>query len=333
VDISLAVQNNRLGAAAEGMDASAEVAARFDWRTLWVADHLLVSRAGGPKADAWYAEYNVLEHEWILEALLSLMYIGARHEKVLLGLGVIVPAMRDAPALAKEISTLDTLTGGRVIAGVGVGDEEDLGEYENLGKADRFRKRGAYLNETIALWRHLWSGRTDPFIGEFHRLTDFTFQPPPPQGGDLPIWSSGRSDRALARVGAMTDGYLGSRWSPDLFVQNWPAVLERAAQNGRRRPHLAMRVRIRIDEEPDEIFSLCGGAQQVTQGLLDYEAAGADEVVAVFDAVYAEDIVRDAERFQHEVVEPYREASQRRAEQAGLEPAGSRVAGVDSRAG
>jgi alkanesulfonate monooxygenase SsuD/methylene tetrahydromethanopterin reductase-like flavin-dependent oxidoreductase (luciferase family) len=316
VDFSLAVQNNRLGAAAEGMDASAEVANRFGWRTLWVADHLLVSREGGPKADEWYAEYNVLEHEWILEALLSLMYIGARHERVLLGLGVIVPAMRDAPALAKEISTLDTLTNGRVIAGVGVGDEEDYGEYQNLGKADRFRKRGAYLNETIALWRHLWSGRTDPFVGEFHQLTDFTFQPLPPQGANLPIWSSGRSDRALARIGLMTDGYLGSRWSPDLFHRNWPAVLERARENGRPRPHLAMRVRIRIDEAPDEIFSLCGKPQQVVDGLLEYEAAGADEVVAVFDAVYPEDIVRDTERFQHQVVEPYLEASAARAARA-----------------
>ena len=313
MEISLAVQNNRLGAAAEGMDASAEVAKRFGWRTLWVADHLLVSREGGPLADDWYAQYNVLEHEWILEALLSLMYIGARHEKVLLGLGVIVPAMRDAPALAKELSTLDTLSGGRLIAGVGVGDEEDYGEYQNLGKEDRFRKRGKYLNETIALWRHLWSGRTDPFIGEFHQLHDFTFQPPPVQPGGPPIWSSGRSDRALARVGAMTDGYLGSRWSPDLFEKNWPPVLERAKANGRPRPWLAMRVRIRPDEEPDEIFSLCGTPAQVVDGLLAYEAAGADEVVAVFDAVEPDDILRDTERFQREMVEPYREASALRA--------------------
>lgn len=47
---------------------------------------------------------------WILEAILSLMYLGARHERVLLGLGVIVPGMRDSPALAKELSTLDDAT-------------------------------------------------------------------------------------------------------------------------------------------------------------------------------------------------------------------------------
>jgi alkanesulfonate monooxygenase SsuD/methylene tetrahydromethanopterin reductase-like flavin-dependent oxidoreductase (luciferase family) len=145
-------------------------------------------------------------------------------------------------------------------------------------------------------------------------MRDFTFQPPPPQGADLPIWSSGRSDRALARVGAVTDGYLGSRWPPEEFHAKWPAVLERAAQNGRKRPHLAMRVRIRIEEEPDKIWSLCGKPEDMAATLLDYEAAGADEVVAVFEAIYPEDILKETERFQRQVVEPYLELSARRRE-------------------
>ncbi|MFI5255080.1 MAG: LLM class flavin-dependent oxidoreductase [Candidatus Limnocylindrales bacterium] len=327
MEFSLAVQNNGVGASAESMDASAEVATRFGWRTVWLADHLIVSRGGGPRADAWFAQYNVHEHEWIFEALLSAMYLGARHEKVRIGLGVVVPPMRDAPQLAKELATLDSLTGGRLIVGVGVGDEEDYGEYQNLGKADRFHVRGAYLDETIALFRHLWSGRTDPFEGRFHQLHDFIFQPPPPQGTDLPIWSSGRSARALARIGVNTDGYLGARWAPAQFHEQWPAVLERARRNGRPRPYLAMRVRIRTDEAPDEIFSLCGPAASMVAGLLDYEAAGADELVVVLDAVRADDIVRDAGRFQAEVVEPYLEASAKRRAATPGAPAAARAHG------
>jgi alkanesulfonate monooxygenase SsuD/methylene tetrahydromethanopterin reductase-like flavin-dependent oxidoreductase (luciferase family) len=312
MEFGLAVQNNGVGASAESMDASAEVATRFGWRSLWLADHLIVSRAGGPRADEWFAEYNVHEHEWIFEALLSAMYLGARHEKLLLGLGVVVPPMRDAPQLAKELATLDSLTGGRLIVGVGVGDEEDELEYQNLGKGDRFHVRGAYLEESIALFRHLWSGRTDPFVGRFHRLDDFLFEPPPPQGADLPIWTGGRSARALARIGVITDGYVGARWAPARFSEEWPAVIERARLNGRRRPYLAIRVRIRPGEEPDEIWSLCGTPGSMVAGLLEYEAAGADEVIAVLEAVLPDDIERDAGRFQREVVEPYREASARR---------------------
>jgi alkanesulfonate monooxygenase SsuD/methylene tetrahydromethanopterin reductase-like flavin-dependent oxidoreductase (luciferase family) len=313
MDFGLAIQNNRAGASAEGMDASAEVATRLGWRSVWVADHLIVSRSGGPDADSWFAEYNWLEHEWILEAILSLTYVGARHGGLLLGLGVVVPPMRDAPQLAKELATLDTLTGGRLIVGVGVGDPEDELEYRNLGKGDRFRVRGAYLDETIELLRHLWSGQSDPFEGRFHQLRDFTFRPLPPQGRDLPIWTGGRSDRAFARIGVTTDGYFGSRWSPEQFAEVWPAVLERAERNGRRRPYLATRLRARIGEEPDELYSLSGTPDEIVGELLRFEAAGVDEVVAVLEAVDPEGIVREAVRFQREVVDAYRGASCGRA--------------------
>lgn len=309
MEFGLAVQNNKYGASAEGMDASAEVAARYGWKCLWVADHLIISRKGGPRAEEFFADYNVAEHEWMLESLLSLMYLGARHPDILLGLGVAVPALRDAPQLGKMLATLDTLTGGRVVAGVGVGDEEDYGEFENCGKADRFHVRGKYLDETFALWRHLFSGRTDPFEGRFHRLTDFTFAPLPPQGANFRIYASGRSDRGFARVGAIADGYLGSRWSPEQFAKKWPEVLERAAANGRPKPYLATRVRMRIGEEPDRIWSLCGTPDSMVQGLLDYEAVGVDEIVAVFEATRPDDIIREVERFQAEVVEPYKATS------------------------
>lgn len=306
MEFGLAIQNNRAGATAEGMDASAEVAARLGWQSLWVADHLIVSRSGGAEADPWFAQHNWLEHEWILEAILSLMYVGARHDGLRLGLGVVVPPMRDAPQLAKELATLDTLTKGRLVVGVGVGDPEDQLEYENLGKGDRFRVRGAYLDETIALWRHLWSGRTDPFEGRFHQLRDFTFRPLPPQGADLPIWTGGRSERAFARIGVMTDGYFGARWSPEQFAAAWPPVLERAAANGRPRPRLTTRLRVRIGEAPDEIYSLCGSPEAIVGELLKFEAAGVDEVIAVLEAVDPEGIEREAERFQREVVDGYR---------------------------
>lgn len=313
MDIGLAIQNNREGASAEGMDASAEAANRYGWTSLWVADHLMIGRTGEGEGGAWFLQHNIDEHEWILEAMLSLMYLGARHERVRLGLGVAVPPMRDAPQFAKEIATLDTLTGGRVVVGVGVGDIEDISEYQNLGKGDRFKVRGRYLDESIALMRHLWSGRTEPFEGEFHQLRDYTFRPLPPRGADIPILTGGRSDRAMARVGVTTDGYYGARWAPDRFAATWPDVLARAAANGRPKPYLGMRVRMRIEEQPDEIFSLCGSPDQMIEGLLEYERTGADEVILVFDPVDPDGILRYAERIQRDVIVPWRQRSAERA--------------------
>jgi alkanesulfonate monooxygenase SsuD/methylene tetrahydromethanopterin reductase-like flavin-dependent oxidoreductase (luciferase family) len=292
----LALQNHGTGASREGMDASGEVATRLGWRSVWAVDHMLVS-------DNEAADYG-----WTLEALTTLAYLAGRYPRLSMATGILVPPMRDAVQLAKELATLDLLSGGRLVVGVGVGDEEDLGEYVNLGKEERFRRRGAYLDEAIALWRHLWSGRRDPFTGTFHQLTDFVFEPLPPQGADLTIFSGGRSDRALARVGRLTDGYYSSRWGPDELRPRWPAMLASARENGRRRPYLATRVRVRMDAPPDGRYSLCGTPGEMAAELMRFAEIGTDEFVAVLGAVRPDEIVGLAERFDREVIGPFRVA-------------------------
>ena len=147
------------GAGGEALAAAAETATTLGWNSVWVTDHLMVP--AGPEAE---------EYGWVLEATTALTWVAAQFPKLRVGFSVIIPAMRDAPLLAKQLATIDFLTGGRLTVGVGSSETHDLPEYENLGKADRFARRGAYLDETIALWRHLWSGNTEPFRGEFHQL-------------------------------------------------------------------------------------------------------------------------------------------------------------------
>ena len=295
MDFSLAAQNYGPGTSPATLDASAEVAEALGWRTLYLIDHPIVPRSGEP------------EYHQTLEPLTSLAYLAGLYRRVRLATGVLVPPLRDAALLAKELATLDLLCEGRLIVGVGVGDELDLGEYQNLGRADRFRVRGAYLDETIALWRHLWSGSEEPFEGRFHVLRDFTFRPLPAQGGRLPIWSGGRSERALERVSRLCDGFYSSRWGPGELRRHWPAVVERARATGRARPTLAARVRVRIGAPPDERYSLCGSAREMVAQLFEFDELGTDEFVAVLPATQPDDVRREAERFQIEVIAPYRE--------------------------
>lgn len=296
MDIGLALQNHHDGASRDGILASAAAAARNGWRSIWAVDHLVV------------AQSEAADYGWTLEPLLSLAWIGATYPELRLATGVLVPPMRDAVHLAKELATLDVLSGGRLVIGLGVGDEEDHGEYANLGKADRFRVRGAYLDEAIDLWRHLWSGRREPFNGRFTTLTDFTFDPLPVQGPDILILSGGRSERALSRVGRITDGLYSSRWGPDDLATRWPAMLETARVNGRRRPYLATRVRVRFDAQPDSRYSVCGSPAEMVNELVRFSEIGTDEFVAVLEAVLPADIERATERFEREVVQPFREA-------------------------
>jgi probable F420-dependent oxidoreductase len=120
---------------------------------------------------------------------------------------VLVLPQREPTLVAKQVSTLDTLSGGRVRLGVGVGWQES--EYEALG--EDFRTRGARMDEAIALLRTYWGEAQVSFVGEHYRAAAMGMEPKPPQGRGLPIWVGGNSDVAFRRVGRLGDGWLASR--------------------------------------------------------------------------------------------------------------------------
>jgi probable F420-dependent oxidoreductase len=294
VRIGLVLPSKGNGAGPESLDAAAETATRLGWSSVWVTDHMYVAR--GDEAD---------EYGWMLEALTTLAWVAARHDRLRLGTSVIVPAMRDAPQLAKELATIDVLSGGRLTVGVGVGDVADLPEWSNLGKADRMQVRGAYLDETIALWRHLWGGGLERFDGRFLTLDNYTYLPLPVQGGRLPIWSGGRSERAITRAATLCDGYHASQTGPTDLAPRIPALQEQSAAAGRPMPALSIRTRVRFDASPKQYYSLCGPASAMVDDLREFTRLGVEELVVVLEAVRPEDIAREAERFQREVVAPF----------------------------
>jgi alkanesulfonate monooxygenase SsuD/methylene tetrahydromethanopterin reductase-like flavin-dependent oxidoreductase (luciferase family) len=284
------------GTGPAALEAAAAVCEELGWTSVWVTDHVLVPR--GPEE----AEYGSL-----LEAICSLTWVAARFGGLTVGTSVIVPALRDAPLLAKQLATIDILTGGRLIVGVGASDPHDDAEYANLGKSDRFTRRGAYLDEAIALWRHLWSGRTDPFRGEFHQLEDYCFAPLPPQGGGIPIWCGGRSQRAVRRTAELADGYHAAQTGPEHLRVRLPQLTEAVTQAGRPLPSLSVRARVRFGAEPGAVYTICGSPEAMTRELLQFASLGIGDLVLVLPSSDPAGIVSEARRFATEVIEPYRE--------------------------
>lgn len=284
------------GTGPAALEAAARACEEHGWTSVWVTDHVLVPR--GPEE----AEYGSL-----LEAICSLTWVAARFGGLTVGTSVIVPALRDAPLLAKQLATLDILTGGRLIVGVGASDPHDDVEYANLGKSDRFSRRGAYLDEAIALWRHLWSGRTDPFRGQFHQLTDFCFQPLPPQGARIPIWCGGRSQRAVRRTAELADGYHAAQTGPEDLRVRVPQLTEAAARAGRPLPSLSVRARVRFDTGAGAVYTICGSHEAMTRELLEFAALGVDDLVLVLPSAEPADVGALAGRFATQVIEPYRQ--------------------------
>lgn len=288
MDYGLCLPNFRAGASAEGIEAGAAVVERLGWSTVWTTDHVLVPHDA---AD---------EYGHIYEALLVLAWVGARHPRIRLATSVIVVPQRNAVLLAKELATLDALSGGRVTAGVGIGWNRT--EFGNLAAADRFHVRGAYLDETIRLWRHLWSGSSEPFLGRFHTFEDFVFGPLPVQT-PLPIVVGGRAERALERAGALGDGYHSSATGPGPYGERLPLIRAAAAAAGRPMPSLSARVRVQFDDAKEPSYAMRGSPDDIAADVRAFAALGVEHLALYFETTDPAEIVARAERFAREVAQ------------------------------
>jgi probable F420-dependent oxidoreductase len=286
MDYGLCLPNFPDGASPEGIEAAAEVAERLGWSTVWTTDHVLV-----PHADAG-------DYGRIYEAILTLAWVGARHPQVRLGTSVIVVPTRNAVIMAKELATLDSLSGGRVTAGVGIG--WNATEFGNIGVADRFRVRGAYLDETIRLWRHLWSGSSEPFRGRFHTIEDFVFGPLPVQS-PLPIVVGGRAEPALRRAGRSADGYQSSSASPAAYAERVAVVRAAAEAAGRPTPSLSARAQVRFGEHAETWYAMHGTPEAIAAEVRAFAALGVQHIALAFGTTDPTEVVARAERFAAEV--------------------------------
>jgi probable F420-dependent oxidoreductase len=275
------------------IDAAASVAERLGWDSVWTTDHVLVDSSD-----------DAADYRTNFDAIQTLAWVAARYPTVRLGTSVIVVPQRNAVVLAKQLATLDALSGGRAIAGVGIGWSEH--EFANLGMSERFHVRGAYLDETIALWRHVWSGSGEPFRGRFHDLSDYAFGPLPPQGAALPIWIGGRADAALARAGRVADGYHSSAASPEAIERRLPVIRAAAEAAGRPMPLLSARVRVAFDEpvrsSKPRSYAMRGSADDIRSELGKFEAIGLELLALFFEVDTPEGLVAAAERFDRKVV-------------------------------
>ena len=278
------------GASIEAVEAAADVAEGLGWDGVWVTDHLLVDKDDGT------------DYVWITEAVATLAYIAARTKRVKLGASVFVVPARNAVVLGKELATIDALSRGRLIAGIGVGWSEK--EFANLGSSEHYHVRGAYTEETIAMWRHLWSGSTEPFEGRFHSFSNHAFGPLPAQGANVPIWIGGRDPRALERAGRLADAYHSSATAPDKYSERMGIIRAAAEGAGRPTPRYTARCRIRLDEKPedaDRFYAIRGSVDDAVREINAWKAIGVDYLVLSFGELDPDSLTKAIERFDHEV--------------------------------
>ena len=188
------------GSTPEGIRRSAEAAEELGFDSVWTTEHIIV----GPEAVDRYGR--------VYDPLVTLAWIAGWTERVGLGTSIVLVPLHHPAHLAKEVATLQELSGGRVRLGVGMGWHRD--EYEFMGI--EFEGRGRRGDEAIRLMRALWAGERD-FDGRWWSFDDATSEPLPSPAPEL--WVGGSSERALRRARELGDVWHPSRGSDPVHVR------------------------------------------------------------------------------------------------------------------
>jgi alkanesulfonate monooxygenase SsuD/methylene tetrahydromethanopterin reductase-like flavin-dependent oxidoreductase (luciferase family) len=186
-----------------------------------------------------------------IEALTALSAIAARTERITLGTAVLMPAYRQPLQTGQALASLDLLSGGRLVVGVGAGYpgfcENELAAV-GVGRRDRF----AYLDDIVAVWRRLWSGDRSAFAGAVLRYDWLPEVAAPVGPGGPPVWLGGLTPAALGRAGRQYDGWLPYPPVPEDYGRALAAVRAAAAGAGRPSAGVTPALFVTVAFEEDE---------------------------------------------------------------------------------
>ena len=166
----------------------------------------------------------------IMEAFMVLSYAAAVTKSIGLGVGVLVLPQRNPTLVAKQVSSLDTLSGGRVRLGVGIGWQRS--EYEALG--EDYDTRGRRMNEAIEVMRAYWRDEHVNYDGMHYHIDEMAMEPKPPQGENIPIWIGGTKALSLKRVVTHGDGWHGMNAPGDPPLEEKMSMLRQFADEADR---------------------------------------------------------------------------------------------------
>jgi probable F420-dependent oxidoreductase len=260
----------------ELLDAVAEGAEARGIGTIWVGEHVVLFEEYESRYP--YAEDGRIPAppgSGLLEPMLTLTYLAARTSTVRLGTAMLLLPQRNPVYVAKEVSSLDCLSGGRVDLGIGVGWLKE--EFDALNVP--WERRGRRTDEYLEVLRTLWVDNPSSYHGETYDLPACEMYPKPAQAPHPPIHIGGETPAALRRAARLGQGWHTFNRSPAELATGLAELDGHLEAAGRNRADLQITV--------------CPYFQQLTpEAVEQYAAAGADAVAALFFAFTPEDVAR-----------------------------------------
>ena len=198
--------------------------------------------------DLWVTN-NTLDHAGCLDSLTLLSYAAALTSTIQLGVSVLVLPVYNPIHVAHQVATLDHLSDGRAILGLGLGREHHYPPFQ-IPRERRVRR----FREGVEVMKALWTQEQTTYQGEIFQLHDAMMGPKPVQKPHPPVWLGGGHPDALQRAATLADGWMGAGGSSNAaFASSVPVIreaLERAGRDPSTFP-LSKRVFMSVHERPE----------------------------------------------------------------------------------
>ena len=277
VQIGVTIPNNWGVADPKQVLALGPEAEQMGYDSIWVMDHLF---------NTGYIRER-LEDKPYYHPMAMLSYMSATTSRVILGTSVLVLPYHNPVELGKYAATLDQMSDGRVVLGVGVGGMTE--EFEALGIP--MSQRGFLTNESMNLMRELWSTTKPEFHNRNWDFADLYFSPKPAQSS-IPLWVGGSSQGALRRTARLGNGWHPTGLSPEDFAIGKAEISSMAETAGRDPADITMSARIEIEVHGGPSSQRAASRARlpgndtgaITAGLEAYREAGVDHFVLALNS-------------------------------------------------
>jgi probable F420-dependent oxidoreductase len=225
----IAFANTGTFATPDGALRFARAAEAAGFESLWTVEHVVVpANYASPYPYSDTGKMPGSDYSPIPDPLVWLAFLAAATTSIRLATGILIASQRQPVVLAKEVATLDHLSGGRVDLGVGVGWLRE--EFDAIGVP--FEERGRRLDDAIGAMRALWSEPEATFRGEYTSFEN-CISKPAPVAGSVPIHIGGHTDIAARRAGRLGDGFFPASGTHDELRRLFAIVRESAEAAGR----------------------------------------------------------------------------------------------------
>jgi len=215
----------------EGFENLVRTAEAVGIESIWTVEHVVVPVDYHSKYP--YSETGKMpgpDSVPLPDPILPLAFAAAMTKTLRLGTGVVILPQRHPAYVAKEMATLDVLSGGRALLGVGSGWLQE--EFDAVGVP--FTERGARTNEAIRAIRSLWKETPEPFTGKFFQWGAVESNPKPVQKPGVPIIVGGHSDAAARRAARYGDGFFPARGDRDTLTHLLTVLRDECLKIGRK---------------------------------------------------------------------------------------------------